>query len=72
MIKKTAVPPTERTQRLKDNMKAMNHYYQKDPYAKEFGILVEDKWLQIDARVLAPPVLKYQLGSKPDVPFNKV
>ena len=76
MIKKTAVPPKERTQRLYDNMKAMNYYYQKDPYAKEFGVRVEDQWLQLDARVLEPPVLKYQMTNNQqkdaDVPFKKV
>ena len=76
MIKKTAVPPKERTRRIQENMRAMSNYYQTDPYAKEFGIQVEDKWLTINARVLDPPILKYKSAAggkkETEVQFRKV
>ena len=59
MIKVTAVKPHERQQMIKQSLKERNEAFQNDKYAKSFGISVQDRFCEIDARVLNPPVLNY-------------
>lgn len=57
MIKVTAVRPDKRQARILENLKEMKSKSQ--PYAQAFGISVLDKFSEIDARVLNPPLLLY-------------
>ncbi len=59
MIRQTAVPPMERQQRIKDNLKKMNKSFKADPYAKAFGIKIKEECVAVTGRVLEPPVLGY-------------
>lgn len=57
MIKVTAVRPDKRQARILENLREMKSKSQ--PYAQAFGISVQDKFSEIDARVLDPPMLWY-------------
>ena len=59
MIRQTAVPPLERQQRIKENLKQMNKAFKNDPYAKAFGIKLKEECVTVTGRVLDPPVLAY-------------
>ncbi len=59
MIRQTAVPPLERQQRIKENLKKMNHSFKNDSYAKAFGIKIKEECVTVTGRVLDPPVLAY-------------
>ncbi len=59
MIRQTAVPPAERQQRIKENLKKMNDSFKSDPYAQAFGIKVKEECISVQGRVLTPPVLGY-------------
>ena len=39
--------------------------YKNDPYVKGFGIDVSTKMTEVDARVIDPPEVKYQVSLKP-------
>ena len=47
MIKITAVKPHERFEKIRQNLHEQNEAFKKDPYAKEFGISVNDQPLKI-------------------------
>ncbi len=59
MIRQTAIPPLERQQRIKENLKKMNKGFKTDPYAKAFGIKIKEECVTVTGRVLDPPVLAY-------------
>lgn len=49
----------------KEILQTVHHNcYKEDPYAKEFGISIDDKLTSIDARVLPAPWLKYHDSGK--------
>ena len=47
MIKITAVKPHERFEKIRQNLQEQNKAFKNDPYAKEFGISVNDQPLKI-------------------------
>ena len=47
MIKITAVKPHERFEKIRQNLQEQNDAFKNDPYAKEFGISVNDQPLKI-------------------------
>ena len=47
MIKITAVKPHERFEKIRQNLQEQNEAFKNDPYAKEFGISVNDQPLKI-------------------------
>jgi len=62
MIKKTAAKPNIRLQNVQN---AVNERaYDRDPALKDFGIRVNPQLLQIDGRVLEPPTVSYNPGSR--------
>ena len=60
MIRQTAKPPSERKNRILENLKKMNNNFKNDEFAKAFGITVDDHMIPIAARVLPPPALAYR------------
>ncbi|XP_078161390.1 protein argonaute 1B-like [Carex rostrata] len=57
LLKVTCQRPIDREQ---DIMRTVRHNaYQNDPYAKEFGIKINDRLAQVEARILPAPKLKY-------------
>ena len=66
MIKVTAVKPHERMEKIRRNLRERNEAFKNDPYAKAFGISVQDNLSEISGRVLDAPKLEYQgkLSSK--------
>ena len=60
MIKVTAVKPHERMKRIRENLRERNEAFKKDPFAKAFGISVQDNLSEIDGRVLDAPKIEYQ------------
>ena len=72
MIKVTAVKPHERMERIKQNLRERNQAFKDDPFAKAFGISVQDKLSEIDGRVLNAPKIEYQditCQSEPSLTF---
>ena len=65
MIRQTAKPPSERKERIQKNLRDMKNSFKDDEFASAFGITVDDKFIDIEARVLSAPALSYQdAGSK--------
>eukprot|EP00088_Acartia_fossae_P049385 TRINITY_DN5436_c0_g1_i1.p1 TRINITY_DN5436_c0_g1~~TRINITY_DN5436_c0_g1_i1.p1 ORF type:complete len:857 (-),score=211.64 TRINITY_DN5436_c0_g1_i1:190-2724(-) len=62
MIKGTAVKPHERRKRIIDGMKESTNFYKNDEHAKEFGISLDSKMLQVTGRLLNPPTIQYDQG----------
>ena len=60
MIKVTAVKPHLRMKKIRENLRERNEAFKKDPYAKAFGISVQDNLSEIDGRVLDAPKIEYQ------------
>jgi len=60
MIKKTAVSPMERKERIENSLRNISNTFRNDEYAKEFGLSVEGVMSQIQARVYDPPHLAYK------------
>jgi len=60
MIRKTAVTPKERKERIENSLKNISNTFKNDEYAKEFGLSVEGVMSQIQARVYDPPHLAYK------------
>ena len=60
MISDTAKLPKERRATIERNLKNLSNYYEKDPYAKAFGLKVSNEMIKVDGRKLDPPVLKYK------------
>ncbi|XP_048517854.1 protein argonaute-2 isoform X10 [Dendroctonus ponderosae] len=58
MIKQSATNTTLRKSKIMDGIKRSN--FNQSPTVKEFGFSVGDQFLQLDARVLQPPELKYK------------
>ncbi|XXG39243.1 hypothetical protein AAC387_Pa01g0254 [Persea americana] len=57
LLKVTCQRPQEREL---DILETVHHNaYHEDPYAKEFGIKIDDKLASVEARILPPPWLKY-------------
>jgi len=59
MIKETAVPPADRLDQIQRHVK--NIKFEQDPVLQEFGVSVDTKLHQVDARVLPPPTLVYNV-----------
>jgi hypothetical protein len=72
MIKVTAVPPAERQNRIKQNLKDRSDAFKKDEYAQAFGITVNDQFASINARVLDAPSLIYTDKIKPQSKLNEI
>jgi len=60
MIRKTAVTPKERKERIENSLRNISNTFKSDEYAKEFGLSVEGVMSQIQARVYDPPHLAYK------------
>ena len=43
-------------------MRALNSHFNKDEYAKAFGIEVNPEMEKVEARILPPPTLEYRSG----------
>ena len=63
MIRHTAVIPAERQRRIQDNLAMLNNAFTLDPFAKAFDINVRGTLMQINGRVLDPPILGYRIGN---------
>ena len=66
MIKFTAIKPEERMKRIQQGLRDLNNNGKGDPFAKAFGITVEDNFQKISGRVLPAPKLAYRDERKPD------
>ena len=64
MIRKTAIKPLERQEKIKNGLKLNNAAYKNDPYAKEFGISLAGTMTKLTGRVLDPPSISYQETAK--------
>jgi len=60
MIRKTAVTPKERKERIENSLRNISNTFKDDEYAKEFGLSVEGIMSQIQARVYDSPQLAYK------------
>eukprot|EP00252_Welwitschia_mirabilis_P009748 TRINITY_DN2259_c0_g1_i3.p1 TRINITY_DN2259_c0_g1~~TRINITY_DN2259_c0_g1_i3.p1 ORF type:complete len:667 (+),score=92.70 TRINITY_DN2259_c0_g1_i3:137-2137(+) len=57
LLKATCQRPREREMDILQTVRKNN--YNRDQYAKEFGISISNELAEVEARVLPPPVLKY-------------
>ena len=57
MIRHTASPAYQRERAIKETVK--NADFRRDAVAREFGIQVSDRMVEIPGRVLSPPTLRY-------------
>jgi len=64
MIKQTALQPNIRKQRIQRNLRELKNSFKDDPYAKAFGLEINDKMAEMRGRVLDAPSIKYKKGSK--------
>ena len=60
MKQETALKPDLRKKRIEKNLKDLSNAFQTDPYAREFGLTINENMEQIDGRVLPPPSMKYK------------
>ena len=60
MIKHTSAPATQKKRLINETV--FSAQFERDPVAKEFGISVSNKMVEIKSRVLKPPTLKYDRG----------
>ena len=60
MIGNTAKLPKERRATIERNLKNLSNCYEKDPYAKAFGLKVRNEMIKVEGRILDPPTLKYK------------
>ena len=64
MIKVTAVKPHERFDKIKANLQERNNAFKNDHHAKAFGISVNDKFHEVNGRVLNSPSPAYVKDNK--------
>ena len=60
MISETAKPPKARRATIEQHLKNLSNYYEEDPYAKAFGLKINNEMIKVDGRTLFPPALKYK------------
>uniref|UniRef100_A0A1E1W3W5 Uncharacterized protein n=1 Tax=Pectinophora gossypiella TaxID=13191 RepID=A0A1E1W3W5_PECGO len=61
MVKEAATPPNERKRKIEEVISDMN--YSRNPDFKHFGLEIGQNFVQVDAKVLTPPVL--DVGGNP-------
>lgn len=61
MIRYSATDTKKRKQKIMDSIKSAG--FNQSPCVREFGFSVEDKFTQVEARVLQPPDLGYEKGT---------
>ena len=73
MIRRTAVSPRERKERIENSLRNISNTFRSDEYAKEFGLSVEGVMSKIQARVYDPPYLAYKdLNRKEQFPQSEI
>ena len=63
MKQETALKPELRKKRIEKNLKDLSNAFQTDPYAREFGLTINENMEQIEGRVLPPPSMIYKDGN---------
>ena len=72
MIKAAVKLPIERQATIEQNLRNLWDNYNRDPYAKAFGIRVSGQMMRVDGRILDPPSLIYKNVDFKEVEFTKV
>ena len=72
MIRAAAKPPKERRLTIEQNLRDLSSNYDKDPYAKAFGVKVCDEMMKVEGRVVAAPVLKYKNAESKETEFREI
>ena len=64
MVRQTAKPPRQRKQLIINGLTDLMNNYKDDPYAREFGISVNDRMMDVTGRVLKAPSMQYSVDGK--------
>lgn len=61
MVREAATPPDQRLEKIKEVISSMQ--YSRNPHFKSFGLEISDKFYEVKAKVLDPPVLDIGRGT---------